>query len=136
MSHFTTIQTQIRDVSALRAACRELDLTVDPNATARGYGSNKLKGELVIRLKGPYDIAINQQPDGNFGLTTDRWAGHVEKEVGTNYGRLLQCYAVRKAQTEARRKGYTTRRQKLKDGSIKLTIGLPPVALAKAGGVR
>ena len=82
MSHFTTIQTQIRDVSALRAACQELGLTVDTNTTARGYGSNKLKGELVIRLKGPYDIAVNQQPDGNFGLTTDWWAGHVEKEVG------------------------------------------------------
>ena len=58
MSHFATIQTQIRDISALRAACQELGLTVEPNTSARGYGSNRLKGDLVIRLKGPYDIAV------------------------------------------------------------------------------
>ena len=123
MSHFTSIQTQIRDISALREACRELGLTVEQNAKARGYGSNKRKGEFVIRLKGPYDIALNKQHDESFGLTTDWWQGHVEKEVGEKYGTLLQLYGVYKAQAEAKRKGYTTRRQALKDGSIKLTIG-------------
>ena len=123
MSHFTTIQTQVRDVSALRAACQELGLGIRPSTKARGYGSNKLKGDLVIRLNGPYDIAVNQQQDGSFGMTCDWWGGHVEKEVGKSYGRLLQLYGVYKAQAEARRKGYTTRRQALKDGAIKLTIG-------------
>ena len=54
---------------------------------------------------------------------TDWYSGHVEKEVGSNYGRLLQLYGVHKAMAEARRKGFTTRRQMLGDGSIKLTIG-------------
>ena len=123
MSHFTEIQTQIRDVSALRAACEELGVRVLTKTQARGYGANKRKGDLVIRLNGPYDIAVNHQQDGTFGLTTDWWGKHVEKEVGANYGRLLQLYGVYKAQAEARRKGFTTRRQSLRDGSIKLTIG-------------
>ena len=123
MSHFTTIETQIRDISALRAACDELGLQVATRTTARGYGHNKHKGDLVIRLNGPYDIAVNQQPDTAFGLTCDWWGGHVEKEVGKGYGKLLQVYGVYKAQAEARRKGYTTRRRTLKDGSIKITIG-------------
>lgn len=123
MSHFATIQTQIRDMKALREACREMDLDVIENAEARGYNSNRHKGEYVIRLKGPYDIAVNRQQDGTLGLICDWWGGHVEKEVGKNYGRLLQLYGVYKAQAEARRKGYTTRRQALKDGSIKLVIG-------------
>lgn len=123
MSHFTTIQTQIRDVSALRAACEELGLGVLANTQARGYGGNKLNGDLVIRLNGPYDIAVNSQQDGSFGLTCDWWGGHVEQEAGKAYGKLLQLYGVHKAQAEARRKGYTSRRQSLKDGSIKLTIG-------------
>ena len=37
MSHFTTIQTQIRDIAALRAACQELGLDLIENAVARGY---------------------------------------------------------------------------------------------------
>ena len=123
MSHFTTIQTQVRDLSALRAACEELGLRVLTNTEARGYGSNHRHGEQVIRLNGPYDIAVNRQPDNTLGLTTDWWGKHVEKEVGKGYGKLLQLYGVYKAQAEAKRKGYTTRRQSLKDGSMKITIG-------------
>ena len=81
------------------------------------------QGEHVITLRGPYDIAVNKQPDGTFGLTTDWWAGHVEQEVGKSYGKLLQLYGVHKTRLEARRKGYTLRRQTLADGAIKLTIG-------------
>jgi len=123
MSHFTTIQTQIRDVDALRNACREMGLELLEDTEARGYGSQRRQGDLVIRLKGPYDIASTKQQDGTYQLATDWWRGHVEKEVGKNYGRLLQLYGVHKAQAEARRKGYTTRRQTLKDGAIKLVIG-------------
>jgi hypothetical protein len=123
MSHFATVQTQIRDAAALRAACSELGLALEENAVARGYGANKVKGDLVIRLKGPYDIAVIKQDDGNYGLTTDWWGGHVEREVGKDYGRLLQLYAVHKAQAEARKKGLTCRRQALADGSVKLVIG-------------
>ena len=123
MSHFTTIQTQIRDPAALRGACQELGLSLFQNAQARGYGSNTHQGDFVIRLRGPYDVALTRQQDGSYGMTTDWWGGHVEKELGAGYGKLLQLYGVYKAQAEARRKGLTTRRQQLGDGSIKLTIG-------------
>ncbi|MEI6972755.1 MAG: DUF1257 domain-containing protein [bacterium] len=122
MSHFTTIQTQVRDIEALRAACSELGLEVCENSHARGYSGIRLPGEVVIRLKGPYDIALNQQADGSYGMTTDWWSGHVASEVGANYGRLLQLYGVHKATQEARHKGYGVKRQALNDGSIKLCI--------------
>jgi len=122
MRHFTTIKTQIKDIEALRLACAELGLVVKQNAMARGYYEKQIKGDYVIKRKGPYDIAVNQQPDGSFGLTADLWQGNVEKEVGTNYGKLMQLYAVHKAMREARKKGHLTRRQPQKDGSIKLVI--------------
>ena len=84
MSHFTTIKTQIKDLDALRSASTELGLTLLQNTEARGYAGNSLKGDYVLRLKGPYDIALNRQPDSSYGLTADLWAGHVEKEVGQN----------------------------------------------------
>ncbi len=136
MSHFTEIKTQVRDINALRAACDELGLTLLDNAHARGYGHRTRAGEHVIRLKGPYDIAVNKTPDGSYGLTTDWWGGHVEREVGANYGRLLQLYGVHKTRLEARRKGYTLKRQTLADGAIKLTIGLYHVAQAMKVGAR
>ena len=89
MSHFTEIKTQIKDIEALRSACQELGLSLVPNADARGYYDNKTKGDFVIKLEGPYDIALNKQADGTFGLTADLWQGHVENEVGQGYGKLL-----------------------------------------------
>ena len=123
MSHFVEIQTSIRDITALRAACSEMGFELLQNAEARGFSRNRHHGEHVIRLNGPYDIALNPDANGRFTLTTDWWAGHVEKEVGKNYGRLLQMYGVHKATRDARHRGYTVRRRQLQDGSIKLCIG-------------
>lgn len=122
MSHFTSIKTQIKDIQALRSACAEMGLAVEQNAKARGYSNQTTKGDFVIRLKGPFDIALNKQPDNSFGITADLWDGHVEKEVGKNYGKLIQLYAVHKATQEARKKGHLTRRSQQQDGSIKLVI--------------
>ena len=123
MSHFTTIKTQIRDTEALRAACGELGLELLQNAEARGYYTQTTKGEYVIRLKGPYDIAVNRQADGTYGLTTDWYNNHVEAEVGSNYGKLIQLYGVHKAIIEARKKGWTVQRKQV-GNNIKLTIGV------------
>lgn len=123
MSHFTSIKTQIKDVVALKAAVAELGLALLENTDARGYINNTQRGEFVIKLKGPYDVAVNKQRDGTYGLTTDWWDGHVEREVGTQFGKLLQLYAVHKASLEARRKGLTVQRTRKQDGTIKLVIG-------------
>ena len=137
MSHFTTIQTQIRDVAALEAACTELDVELLHDAEARGYAGQTRHGELVIRLKGPYDIAANRNPEGSdenkqtdkkdeailpYELATDWWDGHVEKEVGANYGRLLQLYGVHKATMEAGKRRLRVTRKQDQDGVIKLTL--------------
>lgn len=122
MSHFTTIETQIKDIDALRAACAEMDLLLLENTEARGYGSNARHGDHVIRLKGPYDIAVNHDASGTCQLTTDWWDGHVEREVGPNFGRLLQLYAVHKASMEARRRGYRVQRENQTNGEIKLVL--------------
>ena len=121
MSHFVTIKTQIKDIEALKAACAELGFGFEQDAQARGIGTEQ-RGEYVIRLKGPCDIVVQRQPDGKFGLSTDWWGGYVEKEVGKNYGRLLQLYAVHKAAREARKGGLTVRRQAVSNGTIKLVL--------------
>jgi hypothetical protein len=123
MSHFVTIQTQIRDVDALAEACAELGVELLHNAEARGFAESTRHGELVIRLKGPYDIAANRaEPTEPYELSTDWWNGHVEKEVGPNYGRLVQLYGVHKTMREASRKRLRVTRHQESDGSIRLTL--------------
>ena len=126
MSHFTTILTQIRDVDALEAACVELGVELLRDTEARGFANSTRHGQLVVRLKGPYDIAANRANpnDGTepYELSTDWWNGHVEREVGPNYGRLLQLYGVHKTMREAAKKHLRVTRRQETDGSIKLTL--------------
>lgn len=126
MSHFTTIQTQIRDVEALEAACAELGVELLRNTEARGFANSTRHGQLVVRLKGPYDIAANQVEEAPenapYELATDWWNGHVEAEVGPNYGRLLQLYGVHKTMQEASRKRLRVTRHQESDGSIRITL--------------
>ena len=124
MSHFTTIQTQIRDLDALLCACVELGVRLQPNSICRGYAGVTRQAPYVIKLKGPYDIAVDPSPekDGSYGLTTDWWDGHVAKEVGIGYGRLLQSYGVHKTIREAHSRGLRSTRKVEADGSILLTL--------------
>ncbi len=124
MSHFTTIQTAIRDLDALHDACAELDVELRLDTPCRGYGSIMREAHRTIVLKGPYDIAVDPTGEGSdaFGLTTDWWGGHVAREVGAGYGRLLQCYGVHKTMREARHRGLRTTRCAQADGSILLIL--------------
>lgn len=124
MSHFTTIQTRIRDLAALSEACTEFEVSLVPNADCRGFAGITRKAPHVIRLKGPYDIAVDPSDsnDGTYGFTTDWWDGHVAREVGEGYGRLLQSYGVHKTMREAQLRGLRTTRKIEADGSILLTL--------------
>lgn len=122
MSHFATVNTQIKDIDALRSACAELGLSVETNAEARGYQGNRLHGDLVIRLNGPYDVAVRREHDGCHTLHADLWQGHVEKELGKDFGRLRQLYGIHKTTVEARRKGLSVRRRQLANGTVRLAL--------------
>lgn len=122
MSHFTKIDVEIRDIKALESACDELGVSLEKNAEARGWNKNRRNGDYVIRLNGPYDIALNHQPEGHYKLETDLWNGHVEKELGKNLGRLRQSYAVHKTTGEALKKGLHVRRRTLANGTVRLAL--------------
>lgn len=122
MSHFVSIETQIKDLEALDEACIELGIRLMHQASCRGYGGIERKAQHTIELNGPYDIAVDSNEIGFFVLTTDWWGGHVEKEVGSGFGRLLQSYAVHKTVKEARQRGFRTSQQVQEDGSVFLTL--------------
>ncbi len=124
MSHFTSIKTEVRDLDALLQACVELDLKLTPQFPCRGYAGVLRKADYTIELRGPYDIAVDPSPekDGTFALTTDWWDGHVAKEVGVGYGRLLQAYGIHKTFREANARGLRATRRLEADGSVLVTL--------------
>lgn len=122
MSHFTDINLEVRDEAALRAACAELGFTIQNNAEARGYASNSHRGEMVIRLPGPYDIAVNKNANGTYNFTADLYQGHVEKAVGKKYGTLSMLTGVHAATIASRKKGLAVQRITKPNGGIRLSV--------------
>jgi hypothetical protein len=116
LSHVVTIATELRDHSAISAACRRLELPPPINGTAELF-SGQATG-LIVRL-----------PDWTYPVVIDTTTGKVHFDnFNGAWGDLaqldhfLQIYAVERARIEARKKGHQITEQALADGSIKLTI--------------
>jgi hypothetical protein len=116
MSHIVEIQTQVKDVTAARSACRRLGLEPATEGTARLF-SGSVAG-LIVKLPGwqypvVFDTHTGNAHYDNYGGT---WGEQQQLD------RFLQAYAVEKARLEARRKGHGVVEQLLDDGSIMLTV--------------
>ena len=116
MSHIVTIQTKLRDPTAIAAACTRLGLPAPTQGTAKLF-SGIATGLLV------------QLPDWNFPIVIDTQTGTVSMDnFGGRWGKqdefdhFLQAYAVEVTKAQARKKGYQVNETALQDGSIKLNI--------------
>ena len=111
-----TIKCEIKDPTALAAACARLGLQPPVRGTAKLFTTDAT-GEIV-RLPGwTYPVVIDtSKRDVQFDNYGGAWGDQKELD------KLLQCYAVEKAKLEARKQGHSVAEQTLADGSIKLTI--------------
>ena len=125
MSHWTTVKTEFKSLTHLEAAAQELGLKMEvalvgKSVTAIGYSGNKRECHAKISGKRfQYDIAIDKNADGTFGLTTD-WYDGKEKIVGKDFKKLNQLYAVHTTMAAVKAKGWTATKRTLKDGTIQV----------------
>jgi len=116
MSHLVSIQTQVRDATAVAAACQRLSLPEPVLGTAELYGGS-VNG-LIVHLPGwnypaVIDLATGEVKFDNYG---GAWGDPVKLD------RFIQMYAVEKAKIEGRKKGCAVTEQAMHDGSIQLQI--------------
>lgn len=116
MSHIVSIKTEVKDATAVAAACRRLGLSEPIHGTAELF-SGKVTG-LIVRLPGWQYPAVIDTSMGT--LSCDTYGGVWGEQAQLD--RFLQAYAVERAKAEARRKGHACSEAILADGSIKLTI--------------
>ena len=118
MSHIVQIQTEVRDLAAIRAACDRLRLPQPAFGETQLFSGSKTGWAVQLpewRYPVVCDIATGRVDFDNYG---GRWG--TQKQLD----RLLQSYAVEKAKIEARKRGNVAIEQALPDGSIKLTINV------------
>ena len=118
MSHIVTITTEVRDATAVRAACRRLGLNEPAHGTAKLF-SGQTDG-LIVRLPAWQYPIVCQLETGEIRYDNyeGRWGDRQHLD------RFQQMYAVEKCRIEARKKGHSVAEQTLPDGSIKLVVGI------------
>jgi hypothetical protein len=116
VSHIVSVHTELRDPTAIAAACRRLGLPEPVHGTADLFSAQATG--LVIEL-----------PDWLYPVVCDTTTGQVRYD---NYNgawgkqeqldRFLQGYAAEKTLIEARKQGHSAFEQALVDGSIIVVI--------------
>ncbi len=118
MSHIVSIETEIRDALAIKAACQRLRLQAPVLGEAKLFSGTKTGWQVKLpnwRYPVVCDVATGKIDFDNYN---GRWGKQEELD------KLLQSYAVEKAKIEARKKGHSVTESQLTDGSIKLTISV------------
>ena len=75
MSHFTRVQTVIRDQALLEEALRQLNYQFQSGESVlvRGYQGNQESAQVVIDTGSGYDIGFQRQADRSFAVCADWW---------------------------------------------------------------
>lgn len=116
MSHIVQIKTEVRDETAVKAACTRLQLPAPETKTVRLF--NATATGLCVELPDwQYPVVCNLQTGQ---VSYDNYNGLWGEQKHLNS--FLQGYAVEKAKIEARRKGHTCSETRLEDGSIRVTV--------------
>lgn len=118
MSHIVSIQTEVRDPVAIRAACDRLKLSAPAYGTTQLFSSSAT-GWAVQLPDWQYPVVCDVT---NAKIAFDNYNGRWGDEQQLH--KFLQAYAVEKVKIEARRQGQTAIEQPLADGSIRVQIAV------------
>ena len=118
MSHLVEIHTEVRDATAVQAACLRLRLPSPVHETVNLFSAQATG--LAVRLPNwrypvVCDLASGQVKYDNFG---GYWGKQEECD------RFLQAYACELVKIQARKRGHSVTEQQLVDGSIRLSIAV------------
>lgn len=116
VSHTTEIQTQVKDLDAVRAACKRLALPGPTMGTYRLFDGRVATGLAVKLPEWTYPAVF----DGKGNCAYDTFGGRWGDEA--HLKRFTQAYAVAKATMEARKKGYRVAEQTMANGTIRLLV--------------
>lgn len=122
MSHFATVQTQIRDLVCLKLALKDLQFAFSEAAVGqkihvKGYAHQQAEADIVIHISKSYDVGVKVGPQGNISFIADWWGvettrGLSEKEF---ISKITGRYSYHKVLKEIKKRGYTFTEETEKD---------------------
>ncbi len=113
MSHFTTVETKIKNLQLLKRVLKELGYTyteaeAGQTVQVRGYQGQKTEAELVIHASKTYDIGVKVTEKGVV-FVSDWWGVETTRGVTeeTFVNQVVQRYSYHTVMDALEAKGYT-----------------------------
>lgn len=121
MSHFTTIEVQVKNGAVLHQVLQDLGHKVECNTTVRGYHGSYTHAEYVVRQANGYDLGFRQNGE-TYELVADFWGAKVNQQQFIN--EVAQKYAYRTLMTTAQEQGFNVETEEtLTDGTVRVVVG-------------
>ena len=123
MSHFSQIKTQIRNLSSLKAALSDMDISwKEGPATVRGYQGQTHSAEVVIEQENQYDVGFRWN-GSEYELVADLQYWQQPLTVNGFLNQVSQRYAYHTVMNATANEGFqVAEEQKNEDGSIRLVV--------------
>ncbi len=108
MSHFTTVETQIKDLVILKQVLEEMGYSFKQDTVqVRGYRGQLADAELVIDTKSSYDIGVVKTAKGySFVGDWDMLQVRAAVEKDQFLKAVNKKYAYKKVMAEVKKRGY------------------------------
>jgi hypothetical protein len=123
MSHFSNIKTKIRNLNALKAALKDLDVDwKDGSGVVRGYQGQTCQAEVVIEQNNSYDFGFCWN-GSEYELVADLQYWQQPLTVDGFLRQVTQRYAYHTVVNETANQGFAIAEQaNNEDGSIRLVV--------------
>ncbi len=123
MSHFSTIKTQIRNLTSLKSALNDLGIDwKEGPRSVRGYRGQTSNAEVVVEQENNYDIGFSWNGK-EYELVADLQYWQQPLTVDGFLKRVTQSYAYHTVVEETNKQGFAiSEQQKNEDGSIRLVV--------------
>ena len=127
MSHFTRVQTVIRDQALLEEALRQLNYQFQSGESVlvRGYQGNQESAQVVIDTGSDYDIGFQRQADQSFAVCADWWGvrNHTKLRQESFLQELNRTYALLAVKRQVIEQGLIIEEENvLPNGEIELVV--------------
>jgi hypothetical protein len=117
MSHVTTVQTEIKDKTALMMACKQLGCQFKTGKHKVTMYSGSVECEFSFNLPGwRYPVALLNDGTLKFDNFNGNWGNSKELD------KMKQAYGVEVATKKARSMGYIVQKKIKQDGTVQLAL--------------
>jgi hypothetical protein len=127
MSHFTKVETKIKNLVSLKAALKDLGYAfseAEQGVEVRGYLGQKELAELSIHTSKTYDVGVKATANG-YEFVADWWGVETTRGVTQEafVRQVTQRYAYHQVLSEVAKQGYTIETDEVNaDQSISITV--------------